>query len=261
LEEEKRQEGPEVLLLVRDSEGNLVNTVKGTNQKGFNRANWELDYTGRGGEKLTTQGSGGGCSRNTMATPGTYTVTLVTHEDGILTELAPAKEFEVVPLKEKALEGKLKDEINAFRADFDLFMQDLTATNTVLDRSIRQIDAMSRAFLKANRQPAELRLQIAGVRAELMEIQEIMSGSEAKNEIGEKNDPTPNEGAFIGRVALSTTYGPTENHKAAFTRAKNQLTDVKAQLGTIVDDKLPSIQEELKKIGAPWIEGQGLIEN
>jgi hypothetical protein len=62
-------------------------------------------------------------------------------------------------------------------------------------------------------------------------------------------------------VALRNTYGPTGNKKAAFNRAKKQLSDIKSQLKTIVDTTIPAIEQDLKKAGAPYIEGQGLIKN
>ena len=34
------------------TDGNMVNTVKGTNKKGFNRVYWALDYPNKSGEKL-----------------------------------------------------------------------------------------------------------------------------------------------------------------------------------------------------------------
>ena len=52
LEAEKNQQGPELLLLIKDANGNLVNTVKGTNKKGFNRVNWKLDHSSKRGERL-----------------------------------------------------------------------------------------------------------------------------------------------------------------------------------------------------------------
>lgn len=261
LEAEKRQEGPKVLLTIKDSEGNVVNTIDGTNQQGFNRVNWELDYASRGGERLEQSSGGGWFNRSAMATPGTYTATLTKLEDGEITVLAGPKEFEVKPLGKRALPGKSPDVINNFRKDFELYQQDLTATNTVLDRSLKKVDAMSRAFMKAPSQPAELKSQINDVRMQLLEIQEVMEGSEAKNEIGERSNPSPGEGSFIARVALSTTYGPTENHMAAFERAQKQLQGVKSQLKGIVDSTLPAIENELKTNGAPWIEGQGLMDN
>jgi len=45
------------------------------------------------------------------------------------------------------------------------------------------------------------------------------------------------------------------------SRVQSQLKKVKAKLLPIVDSTLPELESDLKKAGAPWIEGQGLIKN
>ena len=86
------------------------------------------------------------------------------------------------------------------------------------------------------------------------------NGDDTKGEIGERSNPTPNDAGMIGWVALGNTYGPTANHMAAFNRAKDQLAELKVEIKKVSDITIPAIENELKAIGAPWIEGQGLIE-
>ena len=95
----------------------------------------------------------------------------------------------------------------------------------------------------------------------LLSIQKAMNGHPVKREIGERSNPTPNNANRLGRMALSNTYGPTGNHIKAFNRAKKQLQGIKLQLKNVTSKVLPAIEQGLKKAGAPWIEGQGLIEN
>ena len=179
--------------------------------------------------------------------------------DGEVTELVGPKSLEVVPLGEGALEGAPHDEIDQFRARFQAFQQDITATNTVLARNIKKVDAMQRALSKATKPTNDLLNKLHQAREELLDIKKEMSGDPVKGEIGERSDPTPQDGAFIGLVALNTTYGPTPNHKAALGRAENQLQDLKSDLKA-VQERLSALESDLKDAGAPWIEGQGLIE-
>ena len=44
-------------------------------------------------------------------------------------------------------------------------------------------------------------------------------------------------------------------------RVKSQLKKVKNKLYPIINLTLPSLRNELIKTGAPWIEGQGLIND
>ena len=80
-------------------------------------------------------------------------------------------------------------------------------------------------------------------------------------EIGERSAPNPGNGAFVGMVALATsTYGPTPNHEGALRVAQDQLGEIKPALKA-AESRVPALEAALKAAGAPWIEGQGLLEN
>ena len=262
LAEEKNQESPVIVLMVKDAAGNVVNTVEGKNKKGINRVAWDLTYADRTGVPLEVPKSGdfnffGSPFR---ATPGTYSVTLYKNEDGQLEQLSETQSFEVKPLRKGALPSKPAEEIDAFRRSYQEFRQDLTATSTALSEGKKKIGAMKRAFEQAERPTPELLKRIHAAREKLLELDAVVNGNTAKNEIGERNPPSPQDGQFIGLVALNNTYGPTGNQSKAFNRAESQLDGVKSQLRTLMNTTLPGIEQALKAAGAPWIEGQGIPE-
>ncbi|MEO0570385.1 MAG: glycosyl hydrolase [Bacteroidota bacterium] len=264
LAEEKNQDKPGYVLLIKDSNGALVNTVKGTNTKGFNRVNWDLTYASRSGIPLKAPKPSDDddfFGSPYMATPGTYTAELHQRENGMLTKMAGPISIEVKRLKEGALPSKPTAEINAFRQSFQGFQQDLMATNMVLKEGKQLVDAMKRAYSQVTTPSNELLMKINAASKALLSIEATMNGNTAKNEIGERNPPAPGDGAFVGFVALINTYGPTGNQLNAFNRAKQQLQMVKTDLAKVVESTLPALETELKAAGAPWIEGQGLIKN
>ncbi|MEZ4810918.1 MAG: glycosyl hydrolase [Allomuricauda sp.] len=264
LEDETNQEKPAIVLLVKDSDGNVVNTVEGTNKKGFNRVAWNLTYADRNGVRLVSPSGGGDEDFFTspyMATPGTYSVELYQRVDGELKPLSAAQSFEVKPLGKGALPSKPMADIVAFRNELQQFQQDLTATNTVLQKNITKMDAMKRALEQAKKPSAALSSRIYNAKMQLLSLNSEMNGNPAKNEIGEKNPPSPQDGNFIGIVALGNTYGPTGNQKSAFQRADDQLQGIKKKLSVLVKNTIPTLESELKAAGAPWIEGQDLIED
>ena len=249
------------MLVVKDGNGKVVNTVKGTNKKGFNRVSWNLRYPNKGGERLQTprgrRGFGGG---GAMVTPGKYTVSLVKQFEGKQTLLQGPESFEVVPLFDGTLERKSYKEMDTFREATDAFQQDLTATNIVLTRSQQKVDAMLRALNKATSPSNGLYARLRETKNTLLDIDKELNGNPIKDETGERSNPTASDGGSLRRF-LGNTYGPTEEHQALLSRVKSQLSKVKAKLQPIVDTTLPSIENELKQAGAPWIEGQGLIKN
>lgn len=263
LEKETRQDGPALLLVIKDASGNVVNTVMGTNKKGFNRVNWNLSYPNKSGERLQTpRGRRGFRGSGIMATPGNYTVTLVKRVDGKNTVLEGPEPFTIEPLYEDtALPRKPLQEIDAFREATFAFQQDLTATNIALANSQKKVGAMLRALDKATTPSDNLYNRLIDTQNRLLDIEKELQGDKLKDEIGERSNPTASDGGSIGWRALGNTYGPTEEHQGLLRRVQSQLKKVKAQLQPIVESTLPGFENELKNAGAPWIEGQGLIKN
>ena len=262
LEQENREDGPSVVLIIKDSNGDVVNTVQGTNKKGFNRVNWQLNYPNKSGERLKTPGGrfnfrGGGV----MVTPGTYTVTLVKRVNGVNIVLQEPESFSVEPLFDGALPRKSYKEIDAFRDAAFAFQQDLTSTNIELSRSQQIIDAMLRALNKATSPSDVLFKQLNDVKIALLDIDKELHGDPIKDEIGSRTNPTASDGNSLGWTALGNTYGPTDEHKALLSRVQSQLKKVKTKLFPIVNSTLPELESALNNAGAPWIEGQGLIRN
>ncbi len=260
LEAEANQDGPKVLFLIKDVNGNLVNTIEGTNKKGFNRVNWELNYPDKRGERLSGDGDGIGTG-NVMVTPGTYSATLVKRVDGVTTTLQGPEEFEVVAMYDGALPRKSFDEMNNFREEVFAFQQNLTATNMMMTRQLDKVAAIKRAANKATANNDALLKDINKARMDLLAIQKELRGNPVKDEIGERSNPTANDGGRIGWVAFGNTYGPTGTHKALLERVKGQLNSVQSKLKAIENNTLPNLERRLKAAGAPWIEGQGLMEN
>lgn len=264
LEAETRQEAPAILFVIRDSRNNVVNTVKGKNKQGYNRVAWGLEVADRSGEPLKAPKPSGDddFGWSIKATPGDYSVTMVKVMDGEEMVIGGPKPFTVKPLAKGALPGKSYEEINAFRESFEAFQRDMKATQDVLEESMETVGAMHRALRKAPRQSAELVNTLHQTREELHSIDMKLNGSKAKSEVGERDNPSPGGLGFIGVAALATsTYGPTENHTRALNTAKGMLRTIKSDLQGIVTGKLPELAQQLKAAGAPWIEGQGLIED
>ncbi len=252
LEAEKRQQDPKIILIIKDEKGKVVNTIDGLNNKGFNRINWKLDYPDKSGEKLNGKSPE---YRKTLATPGEYSVTLAKKVDGKLDVLAGPKNFKVVPLKEGALKGSSYEEIDSFREEYIVFSQDLTATNLKMSKSLKLVNAMENALKKAENASEELFKRVYLVRERLLDIDKELSGDKTKAEIGESSNPTPNSyGGRFASILRNSTYGPTENHIAAFNLSKKRLELIKKKLDDLKAGELNSLKNDLKSAGAPWVE-------
>lgn len=263
VEAEKLQQKPAILLLIEDYRGKVVNTIEGTNKKGFNCVNWPFDYADRSGIDFEKMEKGGNEEENNryniLATPGDYSVTLLKKVDGKTTTLAGPKPFKIIPLQTGTLQGDSPEEIMAFRTKAQEFQQDIKATKIVLEESLKRVQAMQVALNRAESPDTALSEKIYAAQQKLLDIDKRLNGDKTRESVGEHGDLTPGIGTRIVIMALNTTYGPTQNHKEALQRANTQLATIKNDLQNVRENELSEISKNLKPIGAPWIEGDGLI--
>lgn len=257
LDAEKLQKAPEVRLVIKDAQGNPVNTIPGKTSKGIHRISWNLRFALKSGIRFGDEVSG----RGPMVIPGTYTAELVKVIDGKLTGLSGPQKFEVKALYSGALEGASDDEKMAFKKEFESFKQDHMATSLELDKSVKRIKAMQVAIWKLDKDARELELRIHNTSLQLEELYTLMHGSPSKNEVGEGGPPTPGDRLNVASRGLVTTYGPTKTQKQSLEAGKSELAKIKQSLEEIIEVNLPGLEKALKEAGAPWIEGEGLIRD
>ena len=189
-----------------------------------------------------------------MATPGTYTATLSQKVLGEVKQLSEPVEFEVKPLREGTLERASNTTIAEFRETLETFQQNLTQTENKLEEQINRVNAMKTALSRAPEEDTALVKQLHEARTQLLDLQKQMEGSEAKNQIGERNPPTPSDRLFVGYRALGTTYGPTEMHESTMAAGRSELTDIQNRLNKLSEQVLPKLEQAVRAAGAPPIE-------
>ena len=249
----------EIWLTVKDDDGNVINRVKGDTNKGLNRVSWNLRY-GSKTPVRTESGSGGGFrGRGGPEVPvGTYNVILEKEADGIVTTLSGPETFEVTPLMKSALEAAPADEIIAFKKDLDQVREAITAAGVRLNNLQAKSSALNTAHDRADRHSADLTLQLKQLANTLTDLEIEMNGNPAKEEIGERNNPTMRDRMFNAYRGLMSSHGPTGTALQNLAIAKNEFEKLRVVLDDLHLNQVPSIEKELVKLGAPWIEGQAL---
>jgi photosystem II stability/assembly factor-like uncharacterized protein len=252
LEAEQRQEGPSIILTIRDTDGNIVRKINGPTSSGFHRINWDLRYPSKDVVDVGEQGGwyGGGF----MATPGTYTATLSKKVLGDVTQLTEPMTFEVKPLREGTLERASNQTIAEFRETLEDFQQELSKTSNKLEKQLNHITAMQTALSRASEEDTALVKRLHEARITLLDIQKQMEGSEAKQEIGERTQVTPGSRMYIGYSALSSTYGPTPMHIQTVENGKQELNNIQNDLNQFVNNVMPDLKDAFEQIDAPPLE-------
>ncbi|MEM6648385.1 MAG: glycosyl hydrolase, partial [Bacteroidota bacterium] len=250
LDAEVNEVPDQVEVVVSDSQGNVVNRVKGGTSAGMHRVAWNLRHASQG---LIEPGERSG-NNGFLAVPGTYTATLVRTAGGVMNELAGPMSFDVVPLYEDpALEGASPAMIAAFREEMEGLQADFAQFSTTMDEQMELIEAMQTAHARATSPDAALAAQLHEAREALLAMNQRVSGYASKRGPGERNPPSARNRMFMGFRGLGTTYGPTAMHREQVELAKTELAAMQTELNQFIETTMPTLETGLAATSAPPI--------
>lgn len=252
LEAERNEVADKVHVIVRDESGQVAGRVAGSTSKGMHRVTWNLRYPSHA--VITPGSSGGGFGQGGyLATPGSYTATLVRVRDGVESVLSAPVTFQVERLRTPALAGSTPSAIAEYRARAASLMQRASLLSGSLTDHIELVDAMQTAHLRATNPSADLTAELHTARTTLLNIRRDLSGYGAKDGPGERDAPTVMSRLSVGQSGLRTTYGPTELHRQSLETGRTQLEGLEASLASFEQDIIPALTSALEATGAPPI--------
>ncbi len=258
LDAEQLQKKPKIILTVKDTAGNVVRKIDGPAKKGFHRVSWDLKTASKRAinpDQINSNWQPEGF----MAEPGQYTVTLSKQIDGDVKKLSEPIEFDVEVLRKGALEGASPEEVVAFWKSLEELQGKMSAVSIAIKETNKKLQAMERALSRTDVDPTVLNTKMHNIKMKLARLRLEFFGSRAKSEVGERNNPTINNRISAARMGTSnSTYGPTPTHKRSLEIAQTEFKALKAQLTEIMEHNIPTVEKELKELGAPWIPGQEL---
>ena len=258
IDAENNEDKAMLILTIKDAEGKVINRIDATAKKGMNRVNWDLRKSSKNGIQLDNNNSNRFGSRGMMVVPGNYSVTLNQLVAGEMTQLAGPQSFEVVPLYKGALKRMDYADVVAFQAEVEELQGLTSAFNFNMNQAKDKVKAMEVAAARIETENPEVVKSLYSVRKNLEALDYKINGSDAKEEIGERNNPSIRSKMFVGFRGLGTTYGPTENHKQTVRLARKEFDVIKNELEKITNGEIVELGKKLQLLGAPWIEGQAI---
>jgi photosystem II stability/assembly factor-like uncharacterized protein len=252
IEAERRQPEPAVILTVRDAEGNVVRRLDGPTTQGMHRIAWDLKMPAPNAIGDT---GGWGEPEGFMVAPGTYSVELAKRIDGEVTPLAGPVEFDVVQLRDGALDGASTDEVAAFWNRLQDMQRKLSAANRTLTDARDKVDALHTALARSTAAAGDLDQRLYALDQQLYDIEEQISGKPSMETLNESQH-TISGRVFVAMIGVGrSTYGPTPTHERSLQIAEQQFVDVRAELNAIVEQRIPELEQALFDAGAPWTPG------
>ncbi len=259
VEQERKQQEPEIWFTVKDETGNVIRRVKGANKKGFNRIAWDLRYPPT--DAISSKADLGENYIGAMVAPGTYSVAMSKKVDGEITELSGPVTFTVEKLFDGALPAADPKEVASFWKEAERLNISMTAATKVLRKTLARVELLQGALMRTTSAPGNLDSELHQLRQTLLALDEQLNGNASKRQVGEKRKPTiaARHGMASGGN-FGSTYGPTPNHKRSLEIAGIELKTLISELNKITNQDLPKFEQKLRDAGAPWIDGQQIPE-
>lgn len=253
LEAERREEEPQVSLVVRDVDGQVIRRLQGETSAGFHRSAWDLRFPNRRALGAGRRNGSDEEPRGLLAAPGSYTVTLVKRVDGKIPPLAGPETFEVVRMREGVLPGSSPEQTVAFLQQ----AAELQRAVTGAGHSLAEASGRVAALRDALEQGGELDMAVRDLQQQILGVQEAMGGNTSRRSIGEPMAPSVMRrlDVVITDNRLST-YGPTPTHRRRLKIALEQFATLREELHQLIDVALPAVDNRLNEAGVPWTPGR-----
>lgn len=255
LDTERQEKEAQVVLSIQDSQGNVINKISQKASQGSHRMAWNFSHFNPYSiSDSPSRYRGGGA----LAKPGTYQASLSLVQNGEVTPLDGPIPFEVKALREGVLKGISHEEYNEYLTEITQVYKSISAVRDVLSESGKMHKAMVTALAQAKILPGTLEPKLEALKSDLTRINQSISGSPSRREVGERNPAGIQSFLSNAMVGLRNSYGPTPLHRKSLKIAKELLIQLRAEVKSISEVRIPEIEVALKAADAPYILGQGI---
>jgi len=258
LDQEKNEKDAEILLTIQDPQGNIIRKISTKAKKGSNRIAWDLKHFNPFSIPENGKIKKGGYNSGALAIPQAYTATIYLEDNGIVTQLDEPIVFDVKPIRKGVLQGVSHQKYDEYRNNLSALIKKLDVLEDVLERSEQKLMALKAALNNSNTVPGAINKEIQTLQKEAIAIKKSVEGSPSKDEIGERTPPGIQTHLRVAYRGMMSTYGPTPLHQKNMALAKKMTLQIEAKITSLQNDKIKPLEQKLKALGAPYIQGQGI---
>jgi hypothetical protein len=259
LRAEDEEHEPRMLLVVRDTSGEVVQRVEGPRQKGIHRVAWNLRYPATTPTDLASDEPAPWETPEVgpLALPGTYTVTLEQEVGGEVTQLTEPVSFQVKNLDlGSPLTADDPTSQHAFQEKAAELARAVDGAVKAAGEVSERVKYLRKAIIDTPDAEPERLEALASIEADLNDLLIGLRGDRTR---ASRNEPVPP--STRGRVhrimsgQLFTTQPPTGTHRQLYEWASGAFTTQLETLRGLVD-RLESLETQLEDAGAPWTPGR-----
>lgn len=258
LNEEANENEPEVLLLVKDANGNAIRWIKGIAKKGLHRVHWDLKLPAPDPIDLSEpefRPPWAGEAEGPMVAPGKYAVQLFIAHDGKLEMQGVTQEFTLKPVS-NTVEGTDFNAVAQFQKKASELSRQLSSVGRQLGEAGNRLKHMKAALLKTPKAAPSLFEQLHALDKKLSDLRKKLFGDPMRQRFNEATKPSIR--SRVGGVAYGhweTRQSPTETQKQNIAIAEADFGKIK---GDLIDyfSELENFESVLEAAGAPFTPGR-----
>lgn len=258
LNDERKEDSPQVLLLIRDAQGNPIRWLQGKNAKGLHRVAWDLKLPAPDPIRLSKpafQPPWVTDPEGPMVAPGTYSVELFIENNGQLASQGVPQSFKVKPIP--GINAADLTDVAQFQSQTRDLMVEISSASEVLGEAGEKLRYIQQALKMTPKATQDHFATYSDLKARLAELQTTLYGDPSRGSLDESR--LPGIWGKAGAVAYGhwgTTQLPTQTFKDNIAQATSDLASFNTTLDAYLKD-FAAYEALLKSIGAPYTRGRG----
>ena len=262
LHSEALEQGPMVLLTVRDAQGQAVRRIEGPVEAGLHRVNWDLRLPPADPIELAPPAflpPWYDPPKGPFAAPGTYSVELALLSSKGVETLAEARRFEVKPVPGFSLEEPDFQAVTAFQAETAELYRQVAGAAEEMQRAEDRLPYLRKALREAPAANPALFADLDEIEASLANLRLRLLGDRIRGKWNEPSVPTVRQ--RVGQVAYGhwdTRQAPTATQRQSLEVARGEFAGLLGELSEMLEVELPGFEAKLEAAGAAWTPGRKL---
>src|SRR5690242_8235755 len=259
LRAEEEEEAPAIIVTITDSFDNVVRRLTGPAAGGIQRVTWDLRYPAANLSAPPTPDADFDFEppSGALVMPGTYKAVIAKRVDGVVTQLGPPQQFQVV------VEGQenMSTSDHATLVEFQtkaMRLQRAASGATQAANALRpRLTAIKRAINETPSLPQALQEQATALERRTNDILRALSGDAAARQRNINTPPSINDriGYVVGAQRMSISR-PTQTQIAQYNAAATDFESTLNQLRQLIEVDLAKLEKQLEAAGAPWTPGR-----
>jgi hypothetical protein len=259
LRAEEEEEAPAIIVTITDASDNVVRRLTGPVTAGIQRLTWDLRYPAANLSAPPPPEADFDFEppSGPLVMPGTYKATVAKRVDGVVTQLGPPQQFQVVVEGQENIPPSDQTALVEFQTKAMRLQRAATGATQAANQLKPRLAAIKRAIAETPSLPQRLQEDATALDRRTNEILRALNGDTAARQRNINTPPSINDriGYVVGAQRMSISR-PTQTQIAQYNAAAQDFESVLGQLRQLIEVDLDKLEKQLEAAGAPWTPGR-----